>query len=593
MLSELDHSNPASDAEVDFRGTSGPRTASIAIVGEAWGADEEVALQPFVGLSGQELTRMLAEAGIRRDDCFITNVIPARPPHNEMWRFFFPIEKKPSYSLLRGLAPRKNVRASLENLYRQLRAVRPRLVICLGNYAFWALSSECRVSRLSPPNSGPVLVPSGIDDFRGSMLISDVIPGLRLLPTYHPAAIMRMWSFRAPAVHDLRTRVPRALRDDWTPCTPPNLRFSMAFEETLDALEDLHRRLQASPVWFSNDIETRNRLITCIGFGLSSTSAFTIPLVRRDASLPSGFSSHWTAPQETQITRRILDALSHPNARIIGQNYLYDMTYLWHTYGVRPRVAFDTMSAQHLMFPGTPKDLGYLSSLYCRYHRYWKDDNKEWDAKTDMHDHLRYNAEDCIRTFEIFEAQRPALDQLKLGDLWQLELQKYEMAFEMSVRGVRIDLEMKAQLGIELAEAAASRIHWLEKIIPPALIAEALGPQKTSWVTSPKQQKFIFYELFNLPAQRHRKTGAITLDKEALPKLKRQAPYLSRIVDTLLELRSIEVFASTFVHAPIDPDGRMRTSFNPAGPETYRWSSSKNPLGTGGNMQNLPSGKEL
>ena len=36
-----------------------------------------------------------------------------------------------------------------------------------------------------------------------------------------------------------------------------------------------------------------------------------------------------------------------------------------------------------------------------------------------------------------------------------------------------------------------------------------------------------------------------------------------------------------------------RTSFNPAGPETFRWSSSTNPFGTGGNFQNIPSGKEM
>jgi len=92
---------------------------------------------------------------------------------------------------------------------------------------------------------------------------------------------------------------------------------------------------------------------------------------------------------------------------------------------------------------------------------------------------------------------------------------------------------------------------------------------------------------------RHRKTGALTLDKEAIPKLKKRAPWATRIFDTLLELRSIEVFSATFVNAALDTDGRMRTSLNPAGTETFRWSSSTNPFGTGGNFQNLPKGKEM
>jgi uracil-DNA glycosylase family 4 len=52
---------------------------SIAIVGEAWGEQEERARAPFVGASGYELTRMLDEAGIRRADCFLTNVFNLRP----------------------------------------------------------------------------------------------------------------------------------------------------------------------------------------------------------------------------------------------------------------------------------------------------------------------------------------------------------------------------------------------------------------------------------------------------------------------------------------------------------------------------------
>lgn len=214
-----------------------------------------------------------------------------------------------------------------------------------------------------------------------------------------------------------------------------------------------------------------------------------------------------------------------------------------------------------------------------------------------MTDHLRYNAEDCLRTFEIAMAQRQAISQYELDELFSIEMEKYHMAFEMSMRGIRIDRQMKAQLAVELSEAASARIHWLEQRIPKHIVAELLDKDpkelKSSWTSSPAQQKAIFYDLFGLPGQRHRKTGALTLDKEAIPKLKKRAPWASKIFDTLLELRSIEVFSSTFVNASIDPDGRMRTSFNPAGPETFRWSSSTNPFGTGGNFQNLPKGKEL
>jgi hypothetical protein len=55
-------------------------------------------------------------------------------------------------------------------------------------------------------------------------------------------------------------------------------------------------------------------------------------------------------------------------------------------------------------------------------------------------------------------------------------------------------------------------------------------------------------------------------------------------------MRSIGVFVSTFMDSRLDDDGRMRSSFNIAGPETYRLSSSQNPFGNGMNLQNVPTG---
>jgi len=52
------------------------------------------------------------------------------------------------------------------------------------------------------------------------------------------------------------------------------------------------------------------------------------------------------------------------------------------------------------------------------------------------------------------------------------------------------------------------------------------------------------------------------------------------------------VFLSTFIMMPLDQDSRMRCSYNICGTETYRFSSSKNAFGSGGNLQNLPKGDE-
>ena len=76
-----------------FYGTSGPRDADIAIVGESWGSEEARQYEPFVGESGQELNKILSECGIDRNECFCTNVVDEQPPGNHMWEFFWETKK--------------------------------------------------------------------------------------------------------------------------------------------------------------------------------------------------------------------------------------------------------------------------------------------------------------------------------------------------------------------------------------------------------------------------------------------------------------------------------------------------------------------
>ena len=88
-----------------YYGTSGPRDAKIVIIGESWGEHEAREQCPFVGPSGKELDRMLAEAGIHRSTVLCTNLIAEKPHGNETFRFFF--QRIPAPSL-----------RELEDLYR-------------------------------------------------------------------------------------------------------------------------------------------------------------------------------------------------------------------------------------------------------------------------------------------------------------------------------------------------------------------------------------------------------------------------------------------------------------------------------------------
>lgn len=587
-----------------FYGTSGPHNAAIVIVGEAWGETEAYEKKPFVGGSGYELRKMLSETGINPEECFFTNVVASRPPNNELWRYFSP-EKASVYNAFLGLRPNEVVVQGIYSLWKQIATIKPKLVIAVGNYALWALTDS---ARLGPhPEGDGQLGPSGIMDFRGSMLFTRPeainVNRIPVLPIIHPAAIMRSWELRAPTIHDLRTRVPKALRNDWERFHPVSIRHMPSFAEASTFLTTTLTKLNAgTEVKLAHDIETRGPYcITCMGFADSAVSALVIPFIKKEGFY---FAPYWTTKQEAALTRLICQVLSHPKAKIIGQYYQYDSTYISKFYGITPFLFHDTHGAQHLLWPGTSKDLGYLSSIYCSYHRYWKDDNKEWDAKGTLDAHFLYNGEDCIRTFEIHERQLELITLTKNEHRWQRTLGRHRLALEMSLDGIAINIHMKAELAMSLSYESQVRVAELLKIAPQKLVDEfnggptyrkKPGQPKTQvfWPNSTAQQKVLFYEILQMGGQRNRKTKALSLDKEAIPKLKSRYRWAERIFDILLELRSIDVFASTFVNARIDSDRRMRTSFNAAGTETFRWSSSINPFGTGGNFQNLPKGKEL
>jgi uracil-DNA glycosylase family 4 len=141
----------------------GPASASIVIVGEAPGAKEDAAGVPFVGAAGRFLDTLLAEAGIARDDVFITNVVKARPPKNR--------DPKPD-----------EVAHHWPWLERQLEIIAPQLLVPLGRHALARFAPEAKISEA-----------------HGTVLEAD---GRRLFPLYHPAAALYNSGLRATLVED-------------------------------------------------------------------------------------------------------------------------------------------------------------------------------------------------------------------------------------------------------------------------------------------------------------------------------------------------------------------------------------------------------
>lgn len=540
---------------------------------------------------------MLQESGIDPKSVFKTNVMAAQPEGNEAWRFFEEAFRQPTY---KGLHPTKWVLRELDRLHSQIRVIQPKIVIAAGNYSLWALTdSLCSIGRESTGTGASVLVPTGVMNWRGSMLESNSVVGLsnlKVLPIIHPAAILRAWYLRAVTIHDLSSRIPLALCGDWRPAPPPTIYAPPDFTTAYKVLGNwLIHLASGNMLRLSHDIETARGVITCMGFAdgpyNSGSTALVIPLVRPNPD--RSFSNFWSFEEEFHLTRLFLQILSHPNVRIEGQNYNYDTQWIERDYSITPNLSFDTMLAHHLLWPGTPKALDYISSLYNHYYRYWKDDNKEWDLRGNWTEHLIYNGEDCLRTYECGTVLQQQIVDQHFEDLWEIEKEKNQLALEMMRRGINIDTSKRAEMAFELQTEKTRINQWLSSLILQSWLDGLIGNSKKCWWDSVYQQKILFSDILGLALPKSRKTGKPTVDAEAIEILKSKNPELTRIWDAISLVRSISVFHNTFVTAELEPDGRMKCSFNTAGTETFRWSSSENAFWRGTNLQNIPKGEEI
>jgi uracil-DNA glycosylase len=590
-------------------GTSGPHDAKIVIVGESWGREELAARRPFVGPSGQELNRLLSEAGIPRHDVLCTNIIAEQPHANETFRFFLPKNTNASAPRVGGLIPSGLVTSEMQRLYSQLGFAPRALVIGVGNYALWGLGGKTSASLVRESNGRPVAsdiqtyAPGGILNWRGSMIYVEPhknflpqdtksptqLSQTPLLPIVHPAAIIRDWALRSPTLHDLRNRVPKALRGDWRPSKPPKTLSPPSLEEIEWAINSWTSRGGGADI--ACDIETfRRRFISCIGFADSPHFSISIPFISGVES-DGTIRSHWSVEQEATIIGLIRRLLLHPQIRISGQNFIYDTQFIQHWFGVTPRLDHDTMLAQNVLFPGTPKDLGYLSSLYCHYHWYWKDDVKDWSKFGNLHQLLDYNCIDAMRTWEIAEHQRQYIKASGQEAQMRFKMRTNDLCLRMMNRGVLIDAARRGSMLFQLQAAEAAFQHELLQIIPQSMVKPHEKKNDKFWYRSAKQTSELFYDVLGMSVINHRKTGNRTVGKEALVVLERKYPEFTGLFRRLDYLGSVSNTVNV-IQTPTEPDGRMRCSYNPGGTETHRLSSSENVFGRGTNLQNLTKGEE-
>lgn len=153
--------------------------AELMFIGEAPGAEEDRQGRPFVGRAGKLLTKIIESIGLKREDVYITNILKCRPPSN------------------RDPLPAEIARC-VPYLMEQIDMICPKVICTLGKFASQTLlDSNTPISRLR----------GKFHDFHG----------IKLMPTYHPAFLLRnssgkkeVWEDMKKIAAELRLEIPKS-----------------------------------------------------------------------------------------------------------------------------------------------------------------------------------------------------------------------------------------------------------------------------------------------------------------------------------------------------------------------------------------------
>jgi len=325
----------------------GPTNARILLLAEAPGEREVERGQPLVGPSGHELRRMLNTVGVDLNDCRKVNVFSYRPlAGNDISRFGVApghpdgdVSLGPLTNNPRSFMDRRH-RMEVERCHKELVDCRPHIVVALGNTATWALG-----------------LGTGINALRGSL---QSWRGIKVLPTYHPAAVLRQWDLRPVAIADLA----KAERESHS----PDLHYdntTLWLMPTLDELREFDEQYMSHTTRCAADIEIKRGQIDCISFAPTPEVSLSIPFWTERAD--GLWESYWpTLKEELVAWGYVRKWLEDPHIAKVFQNGLFDLQHL-QPYCSPRNCTEDTMLMSHSLWSEMSKGLGFLGSIHANY----------------------------------------------------------------------------------------------------------------------------------------------------------------------------------------------------------------------------------
>lgn len=476
-------------------------------------------------------------------------------------------DKASSTVVHNGFYFKEELRDSFTKLQDAIDASRPRIIVCMSRLA------------LSYFTNG-----DSIHAFRGSMLM---FQGTPVLVTYGPLDLYKKTEWHMAWERDLyRVRLYLDKQLDWNEPVFA-IDYKQSFDKVVNTLTTIRNWTFDKETRLAVDIETRVGSISFIGVAWTKRDALVIPFITWDDK------SYWTAEQEFQIVLLLRQILTHENARILGQNFQYDLQYIVKLWGFKPVIHIDTMVEAHVHFTkGLQLTLSYLASLFCSWYKYWKEDGKDFhksfQRESDWNQYALYNGYDCCYTFEVAEQLELVSSRASYQDAILMQRAMQNIVVKPVLRGLRFDKKKQLQWKSEYEKTIQSYRAWFLYIVPNESV-NANG--KSDWFDSPTQLATFFYKQLAIDPVLDKKTKRPTTNDAALAEIGRMEPILRPLTDMLQSYRSLSQFYNLYLCAQESPeDGRMRTQYFLGGTDTFRLSSKRDAFDFGMNLQNISKG---
>lgn len=321
---------PAAEVGLGYVPGAGPPRATVALVGQGPGIHEAHAGQPFVGDSGTRLDTWLARAGHSRSQLWIDNVVRCQLPKNRPPK---PTEAAHCWAAHGGPA--------LDGRF-------PTVVVPVGVPAIRTV--------LSDPEANETY--AGTVTKQGSRYV---------VPILHPAYILRgQWGLEPAQIKYLAT-VREIATTGYTPtvdpATPP---VGTTIGPTLSqVLEYLAHPNNSGGV--AVDIEAAGPHLMCIGLcRVRDLEGIVVPF------RTEGTTQYWSLAELRTLVEHLVRWFADPSVpKVFHNGQGFDVPYLENLGFKVAGYSFDTMLAQHVLYPEMPKRLEFIATLYLGYPR-WK-----------------------------------------------------------------------------------------------------------------------------------------------------------------------------------------------------------------------------